>query len=394
MATVNIFTRFAVPATILSFALVSGTHASGVETLVQAKQLSAQTSKPILLQFYHDDCEYCDQVARDSETDASLKLAFGRVILLKLSVLQGEGAALAANYRVGDYFPVFILTDSAGHTLSRWTGYTGVDRFIKSFNQAMSDVMTVDTRIARCKANPTQRDALFLADYFTDTREHLKAREYLRLLQRLYGTGLDFSYRLFSATAEAVWNDLLPFDSLTAAADTVRAKGQMNMHNLGPMAQIMANVARKTGHTGKLESYLMAGIEATSRRTDEAGIGLHRDLLADYALHALGDTTEALSVKKKALGDGWEKNLAKCFQFGEWCFRRNINLADAERYVRMATDKATGDKFRASHLRMLAEICFARGKTQEAIQLADQALALEPSAVWFEKKLREWRGGK
>lgn len=394
MATVKMFTRFVIPAAILSFAPVFGTHAGGVETLAQAKQLSAETGKPILLQFYHDDCEYCDQAARDAETDASLKLAFERVVHLRLGVLQSPGTALAANYKVGDYYPVFILTDSAGHTISRWTGYTGVDRFIKSFNQAMSDVMTVEARIARCSANPTPKDALFLADFFTDTREYLLAREYLRLLQRLYGGGLDFSYRLFSATAEAVWNDLLPFDSLTTAADAVRAKGQMNMHNLGQMAQIMANVARKTGHTGKLESYLMAGIEATSRRTDEAGIELHRDLLADYALHAMGDTTEALTVKKRALGEAWENDLAKCFQLGEWCFRRNINLADAEHYVRLATDKATGDKFRASHLRMLAEICFARGKTQEAIQLADQALALDPSAVWFEKKLKEWRGGE
>jgi thioredoxin-related protein len=390
----KIFTRLVISAAILSFAPVINTHASEVETLAQAKQLSAKTGKPILLQFYHDDCEYCDQAARDAETDASLKLAFERVVHLNLGVLQDQGAVLAATYRVGNYYPVFVLTDSTGNTISRWTGYTGVDRFIKSFNQAMSDMMTVDERIARCEANPTPKDALFLADFFTDTREYLVARDYLRLLQRLYGEGLDFSYRLFTVIAEAVWNDLLPFDSLITAADDVRAKGQMTRHNLGQMAQTMANVARKTNHTDKLESYLMAGIEATASRTDEAGIELHRDLLADYALHAMGDTTEALRVKKLSLGEGWEKDLAKCFQFGEWCFRRNINLADAEHYVRLATEKASGDKFRATHLRMLAEICFARGKTEEAIDLANQALALDPSAVWFEKELTEWREGK
>ena len=386
--------RIVIAAVVLSFALVINTNASEIATLAEAKRLSVQTGKLILLEFYHDDCEYCDQAARDAETDASIKLAFARVILLKLSVLQGQGTALATTYKVGDYYPVFILTDSTGHTISRWTGYTGVDRFIKSFNQAMSDLMTVDARVARCQANPTPKDALFLADYFTDTREHLSARDYLRLVQRLYGTGLDFSYRLFTATAEAVWSDLLPFDSLITAADDVLAKKQMNMHNLGPMSQIMANVSRKTGHTDKLEKYLAAGIEATSSRTDAAGIELHRDLLADYALHAMGDTTEALTVKKRALGNRWEEDMAKCFQFGEWCFRRNISLADAEHYVRLATDKAGGDKFRANHLRMLAEICFARGKTQEAIQLANQALTLDPAAVWFEKKLNEWRMAK
>ncbi|MCX6835789.1 MAG: hypothetical protein NTW07_11795 [candidate division Zixibacteria bacterium] len=386
--------RNVVAAVILSFAPVIGAKAGEIATLVEAKQLSVQTGKPILLHFFRDDCEYCNQADQDSKTDASIRLAFERVVHFRVAVLQGEGTTLAATYRVGDYYPVFILTDSAGHTISRWTGYTGADRFIKSFNQAMSDVLTIDARVARCKANPTPKDALFLADFYTDSREYLLVREYLRLLQRLYAGGLDFSYRLFSATAEAVWSDLLPFDSLTAAANDVRTKAQMNMHNLGPMAQIMANVARKTGHTDKLESYLKTGLEATSSRTDEAGIELHRDLLADFALHAMGDTVEALSVKKRALGSRWEEDMAKCFQFGEWCFRRDINLADAEHYVRLATDKASGDKFRATHLRMLAEICFARGKTQEAIELANQALTLDPTAVWFEKKLNEWRTAK
>ena len=379
---------------VLALALAGTTCAEDVDSFAQAKQRSALTGKPILLQFYHDDCEYCDQAAQDAKTDASLKLAFERVEHLHLGVLQDEGTNLATTYRVGDSYPVFILTDSAGRTMSRWTGYTGVDRFIKSFNQAMSELITVDARVARCEASPTPKDALFLADYFTDTREYLTARQYVRLLQKLYGGSLDFTYRLFTVVAEAVWSGLLPFDSLTVAADAVVAKKQMNVHNVGLMAQIMANVARKTGHTGKLESYLMAGVEATAMRTDQSGIDLHRDLLADYALHAMRDTTEALSVKKQALGAGWERDMAKCFQFGEWCFRRNINLTEAEHYVRLATDKATGDKFRATHLRMLADICHAEGKVQEAVKLADQALALDPSATWFEKKLREWRGGK
>jgi thioredoxin-related protein len=383
-----------IAAALLSWALVGNAHAEDVETFAQAKQRSAQTGQPILLQFYHDDCEYCDLAAKDAKTDASLKLAFERVEHLHLGVLQGEGTSLAKTYRVGDSYPVFILADSAGRPMSRWTGYTGVDRFIKSFNLGMSELTTVEARVTRCDVKPNPKDALFLADYFTETREYLTAREYVRLLQKLYGGSLDFTYRLFTVVAEAVWSGLLPFDSLKVAADSVVAKKQMNLHNVGTMAQILANVARKTGHTDKLETFLMAGIEATARRTDTLGIALHRDLLADYALHAMGDTVEALSVKKRALGTNWDKDLSKCFQFGDWCFRRNVNLVEAEHYVRLATDKATGDKFRATHLRMLAEICYAQGKTQEAIKLADQALALDPSATWFEKKLREWRGGK
>jgi len=366
-------------------------HAEKAETLLQAKALSARTGKPILFEFNRDDCEYCQQAARDEDSVESMKKALTRVVHFPVSVLLGEGTTLSETYHIGFYYPVFILADSAGRVISRWTGYTGSPRFINSFENAMVDKTTIDDRLERCRIGPTPKDAFFLATYYTDTQEYLKARDYYRLLKRLQGRELDFSFQIYRVTAEAVWNGLLPFDSLTAAADDVLARDQFNKPNFGLMAQIMANVARKTSHTDRLEKYLTAGIEATADRTDQPGIDLHRDLLGDFALHVLNDTAEAISVKKRALGANWEVDPAKMYQFGDWCSRRNINLNEAEFYVRLATKKATGDKFRANHLRLLAEICYARGDTTEAVKLANEALALDPAAVWFEKKLAEWR---
>jgi tetratricopeptide (TPR) repeat protein len=362
-----------------------------VKSFDEAETRSAETGKPILLEFYREDCEYCEDATRAFESDENIQAALDKVVYLKLNPLIGEGTPLSETYRVGIYYPVFILTNSEGHAIARWTGFTGTERFVGSFDQALSDLATVEERVSRCKIGPTVKDVLFLANFYNDAREYLKARDYYRELRRLQGPQLDLSYRLFQITAEAVWNDLLPFDSLIAAADEVLAKREENSRNLGQMAQIMANVARRTGHTDRIEPYLMAGIEATSRRTDETGIDLRRDLLADYALHALNDTAEALSVKKKALGERWESDPERYFRFGEWCYQRNINLAAAEEYVRRATEKASGDKFQATHLRLLAEICYARGKVDEAIELANQALALDPTAFWFEEKLAEWR---
>jgi len=366
-------------------------QAEEVTSFDEARARSAETGKPILLEFYRDDCEYCEKATRAAETDENIQASLTRVVHLKLNPLVGEGTPLSETYRIGVYYPVFILTDSAGRAISRWTGFTGAERFIGSFDQALSDLTLVEDRVARCKIGPTVKDALFLANYFNDTREYVKARDYYRTLSLLQGPGLDLSYRLFRVIAEAVWINLLPFDSLTVAADDVIAKHEKNSRDLGEMAQIVANVARRTGHTGRIEPYLTAGIEATFRRTDEAGIDLHRDLLADYALHVLNDTTEALSVKKRALGERWESDPERYFRFGEWCYRRNINLAAAEEYVRRASQKASGDKFQATHLRLLAEICYARGKVDEAIELANQALTLDPTAFWFEEKLIEWR---
>ncbi len=312
---------------------------------------------------------------------------------LPLNVLEDAGAPLAEEYRVGVYFPVFILCDAAGQVINRWTGYTKAERFINSFNRAMSDPITVTERIKRFDATAAVQDALFLAKYYSDTGEYLKSRDYYRRLEALPGGRIDYSFQTFLSSAEAVWNDQLPFDSLPAAADEVLDNDRMNLRNVARLAQIMGNVARQTGQTDRIEKYLDAGIAATATRTDEKGIAAHHDLLADHALHVLNDTTRALSIKKEALGNGWENDPARYFRFGEYCFQRKINLEEAERYIRQATNKASEGKFKARHLRLLAEICYARGKPDEATKLAEQALEQDPSAAYFEKRLEVFKQG-
>jgi thioredoxin-related protein len=374
----------------LSFATA---RADKAETFDQARALSAQSGKPILLEFNHDDCIHCRQATAEFDSIPEIKQALESVILLKLSVLQGEGTPLAEEYKVGNSFPVFFITDTAGRVCTRWTGYTGSDRFLATLKQGLSDRLTIDEREAQCRKTPSSADLMFLANYFTDSREYPRALDYCRRLQNLE-KGVNLGFRIFKIAAEAAWADQLPFDSVVATADEMLADTLGNKPYYGDMAQMMASVARRVGQTNRIEKYLMAGIERTAKRTDQAGLDLHRDLLSDYSLHVLNDTTEAVIIKKKALGARWNTDPVRYFRFGEWCLRRNINLDEAEHYIRLATEQTTEDKPRAAHLRVLAELCFARGRTDEAIRLANESLALDPSAIWFEKKLAEWRASK
>ena len=375
------------------FLFTCSAHAEKAESFDQAKTLSVQTGKPVLLEFNHDDCIHCQQATRELDSLPDVIAKLQSVVLYRLSVLQGDGTAMAETFRIGTSYPVFILTDSAGNVITRWTGYTGSDRFLVLLDKALADRMTIDQRVIKCQNVPSPVDVQFLANYYADTREYLKALSYVHELQTLQ-PGVNLDYRVFGLTAEAVWNSLLPFDSLTVAADHMLANPDGNKYYYGEMAQTMANVARRSKQTDRMAKYLMAGIEATAQLKKPAEVDMHRDLLADYALHSLNDTTEALRVKKLALGDGWDTDPARYFRFGEWCFRRGINLDEAERFIRTATEKSTEDKSRAMHLRVLAELCYSRGKTAEAIKLANESLALDPTAIWFEKKLDDWRTGK
>ncbi len=313
------------------------------------------------------------------------------MVHLPLSVIEGEGATLAEIYRPGIYFPVFILTNADGKVISRWTGYTGADRFIHSFNSALSDLTTLDERVARCQVRPKALDVQFLAKYYYDTQQFVKSRDYYRQLHALNSPSLDLRYQVFTATAEAVWNDQLALEELLWAADSLIENPARNKQHFGKMAQIVTNVSRRIGDTSYLKKYLAAAIEATSSATDDKGVAVHRDLISDYALYVLLDTAEAINVKGLALGDGWKNDPARYYQYGEWCFRRGIRLWEAKRYVEAATEKAGEGRFKAKHLRLLAEIYHALGKTDEAVAAGEQAMEQDPSASYFLPKLDAWR---
>ena len=45
-----------------------------VKSFEEAKRLSVQQNKPILLEFYKDDCEYCSQAAQDADPISMLTI--------------------------------------------------------------------------------------------------------------------------------------------------------------------------------------------------------------------------------------------------------------------------------------------------------------------------------
>jgi len=313
------------------------------------------------------------------------------VVHLPVNVLEGDGPELAEHYKAGSYYPVFVVTDSLGRVINRWVGYTGAERFVNDFNRALSSLVTVEEREARLKTAPSLADARFLATYYYDTKDYLKSAATYRLLSGLPDNKIDYSFRAFEAMLEASWSGLIPFDSVLPAADAVMATVDKNPLNVARTAQLLARLARKTGNVERIEKYLNAGMTATGYRNDEQGKKLHRDLLADYALHIRHDTATALEIKYKDLGVGWENDPQRYFEYGEWCLERKIRLDEAESYVRKATEKATGDKFKARHLRVLADIVYARGRIDEAIALQKQAVDLDPTNAWYQQRLAEMR---
>ena len=307
---------------------------------------------------------------------------------LSLNVEEGEGVELSEQYKVGNTYPVFILTDSNGEVIERWTGYAGSNAFASKLKKALSDPTALDKRIARFKAEPTLDDALSLAKYYSDAGEHLKAVEYYRQAESLgKGHTLDYSYQIFINTANAAWKDMIDFDEVLPAADSVLTSKLNNRNNVSKVAMIMGRLAREKGKTNQITKYLQAGLEATANSHNKNLRESHDLIMAEYALYVNADTTEAIRIKKASMGKGWEENRDKFYSFAKWCLERKINLEEAEIYARRTVDLVYPGKYRAKVLNTLAEICYAQGNTEKSIKLIKMAIGQEPDNEYYAKQL-------
>jgi len=320
--------------------------------------------------------------------------ALRAVVHLPLNVNEDEGYRLSEEYQVGFTYPVFVLTDSEGEVIDRWIGYTGgASRFISTLREALRDLTTVEQRIASFERNPTYKEGLYLAGYHSKTGEYLKAVDFYRksvaLGEKKYN---DYSYEIFYNMANAVWNDQAPFDSLLPAADAVLNSDNRLVGRVFKVAQLITRVARKCGRSGETSEYLQAGIEETGGEQGYEMEGKNALLRADYALYIEKDTARALEIKKTSLGTGWEEDRDRFYNYAKWCLEREINLAEAEDYARKVINLVYPGKFRARAYNTVAEICYARGNTDEAIRIINLAIDEDPDNRLYHNQLKRFRG--
>ena len=318
--------------------------------------------------------------------------ALTQVVHLPLNIKKGEGIELGERYNVGPFFPLFILTDSEGEVINRWTGYTEADRFLRSLNGALRNLTTIADRIAAFDQMQHRDEALFLASYHADISEFVKAAEYYQRAQALPGNQpADYSYQIFENYANGAWNDQIPFDHVLPAADGVVDAPRKNLQNIAKVAQLIGKLARRREATDQIAKYLQAGVVATSTRKDSEGLKLHAELKADQALYVNGDTLGAIDLKKAGLGENWDSDLNNYFPFASFCLERRINLVEAQRFAQTASERASDGSFKAKHLSLLANICEARGLNSDALRYAEQAVAQDPDNETYAKQLERMR---
>ena len=368
------------------------TLAQEPESFDAAKSLSKIKNIPLLLEFERSDCEYCAQAAHELEQNTAIKSILANVIHLPINVLVGEGIELKKRYSIGTTYPVFVVTNSEGDVISRWTGFNSPSNFIQHLQNALKDQTTVKQKVSAFDKNPTLSGALELAQYFTETQEYLDALKYYRRAENLGGDRtLDYSFQIFKSIGNAAWTDMAPLDSVYPLADRYLKSGLKNQQNLVKLATIMSRLTRKYEDVSHLEKYLQAGIDACSGKQDESSLESYHLLVAELALQIDNDTIAAIGIREKGMGDNWERQPPKFYPYAQWCLERKVNLAEAETFARRAIEVARTPEFKARVMNTVAEICYARGNAQEAVHMIVLAIEQHPDNPFYDKQLEKFR---
>jgi tetratricopeptide (TPR) repeat protein len=312
------------------------------------------------------------------------------VIHYPINVLEGEGPELKEEYDVGNTYPVFILTNSDGEIITRWTGYSTAGYFANKLKGSMKDLRTIKQRRADFEADPTFREAISLGNFYSEIGEHLEAAGLFQRAEKLNTSGkINLKYDIFREYANAVWKDMAPFDTVYAPADRVIQSGQNDL--IIKMSKIMSRLSRKFENTDSLQKYLDVGIDAATKSRDAKAAESRYLLVAEHALQIAHDTAKAIEIKELSMGHGWESSPDKFYEYARWCLERRINLGQAEYFARMAVTACPAGEQKAMVLNVLAEIYDARGNYQGAVEATQMAIQNHPENPFYQTQLEKFQ---
>jgi len=370
---------------ILPFALVIGLlgcsskepQFAGFE---QAKERADERRQPLLLEFTKAGSSDCEQAIAAFDTATNIQGSLTTLSFYRVDVESEEGAYLGETYGISLWLPTYVLTDSKGKEIYRWSGFIAPAAFMRQLSRGTRDLTTVEAKIERFESEPSFEDAYSLANYFMSVKNPARAAEYYKQADRLNSNPRrDVKFEVFHAIANAVWYGQLDFGEAEKAADSVLASGFRTTINSVRVVQQLAPLSRRTGHTDRLVKYLQLAVERMSQPKDDNSRKIYEGLQAELQLYADHDTTRAIETKRASYGPAYSRKPTDDVDFSEWCADRGINLDEAELIAqRVAQTRPPSGRSYSDLYRILAKVSLARGDNQRAVTLAEQALEADP----------------
>lgn len=327
------------------------------------------------------------------KADDDIKEALNPVVLFQIDAEKGEGIELAKQFKVKAY-PTFVLANRQGSSIDRWVGYDK-GYLLETLSEALSDLSTVEEKLARFEKNPSTKDAVSLGRYYSGMLDYKKAVDFYRTADKLNSDpSIDYLYKIFASTADGARREMFTFEEASQAADKALASKNASAREIIKVALAMSRLCKNKNKEDQMAKFLRAGLDASAGSQDENTQKYHTLLSIDYNLYVTGDTVLALKHKKASMPNGWQEDAAQLNSFAWWCFENKVNLEEAGRVSIKGVELAEPGKQKAQILDTAAEIFNAQGNTKEAIRLIKMAIAEAPDDVYYAEQLERFQNAR
>jgi thiol-disulfide isomerase/thioredoxin len=370
---------------------LAGEQAAGApQTVEEAQALAAERNVPVLVDLFATWCGPCKVFDRDSNEDAEIQAALGKVVLIKIDGEKGDGIAIAASYQLGGW-PTYVLLNEDGKTIRQWVGYEK-QHFLKNITTGVADQTTIEARMQRFEKAPSSEDALTLATYHAAREETQKSFQFYEKAADLNeDPAVDYSGEIFMVAYDGYRNGEVTVQQMVKAGDRVLAWKDHSTADAIHVARYMTAVGRKEKDPDMMVPFLQAAISESENVSDETITKMRKSLMIDYKLFVDKDVDGAIELRKARLPEGWQQNTNALNSFAWWCFENNVNLEEAETLARNGAELAESGESKAMILDTLAEICNLRGSCKDAVLYIELAIENDPDRQYYKEQLARFQ---
>ncbi|MDH3215123.1 MAG: tetratricopeptide repeat protein [Candidatus Krumholzibacteria bacterium] len=305
-------------------------------------------TKYVLIDFYTVWCGPCKQMDKETYTDEKVKKFLADLIPVKYDSEKGVGIALSKKYRVSAW-PTTILLNPDGEEVDRYLGFLNADKFVKVMGDYIRGIGTVEHYQAMVGKNPDDPEAW-------------------KSLGMKYGDA-----GLVPEAKEALnrFTELAPHASVDEKAEVFYklAKVHYEGGSYTDAAQMFEELMAKY---------------AGSEYMDDVTTLLAR------CYHKLGDADKCVATYLTYV-DRHPDDPKAMNSFAWFCATRKVGLDEALPLARKAvqlSDRHPG------YLDTLAELHFARGEYDSAIEIGLEAAEKEPGDAYFADQVKKFRKAK
>lgn len=323
--------------------------------------------------------------------DTEIQSTLDPVYLYRTDAEKGEGVDLAKEYKIRAY-PSFVLLNGESETVDRWVGYEK-NYLIRTMNDVMSDLSTIDEKMARYKAEPTAKDAEVLGRYSNALGDYKNAVGYYANAQAMTGDkSSDYTYQIFTNTAYGIRGEDFTFDDAVKAARDVMNSPLSDPQNKISVAMRITDMAKQNDNLDIVPPFIEEGLKLVSGSEDPEAIDANNNLMVRKALYVTHDNDEAVKYKKLTMPEGWTDDAGQLNSFAWWCFENSVDLKEAEKLARKGVDLAKPGREKAMILDTLAEICNVLNNCSESVDLTEAAIKEDPDNEYYQKQLERFQG--